>query len=227
MGTMAQEKRVFLVRHAESTNNVAKGTLSRTLGRLRPPSSRDEAWQLLSLLTFPMDSELSADGRIMLERQREACAALAAREAIEVVLHSPLRRAADTAAGLFPDLRRVEDADVYEKSLAEHAGLTSLDARVRSFRERLAQRPELCLAVVGHSAFFRCLVPEMAARRDDLRNVSVWRVTCAADGQCRELELEVPGWNGGVQSGPVGGAENAAAAGAARAAQPGVQVGNR
>ena len=80
------KKVVLLVRHAESTNNVAKGTLSRTLGRFRPPASLDEVGQLLSLLTFPMDSELSAAGRMMLERQREACTALAAREAIEVVL---------------------------------------------------------------------------------------------------------------------------------------------
>ena len=159
----ASERTVFLIRHAESTNNVAKQALRRTVCRCRPPRSIDETSQLLSLLRLPMNTPLSRLGLQMIAEQREPCLELARREQIAVILHSPLKRARDTASGLFGDAAPLEvEPLMYEKALSEHAVMRSLRRRVLRFQARLQERRgDSAIAIVGHSAFFRCLVPEL------------------------------------------------------------------
>ena len=162
LNRMAQQcKTIILVRHAESTNNVAKQTLKRTRRLERWPVG-NEWQQLRSLLSFPMDTPLSSNSDAMLQWQRKAMCASAEqqwRAQVQVVLHSPLQRARRTAEGLFGggSLELIEVSGIYEKSLAEHAGLRSLRQRTTSFTAALLERPEECIAVVGHSAFFRDL----------------------------------------------------------------------
>ena len=97
----------------------------------------------------------------MLQEQRIAIGACEffTTHGVQVVVHSPLQRARRTAEALFGggSLELIEDSTIYEKSLAEHAGLRSLRQRTTSFTAALLQRPEERIAVVGHSAFFRDL----------------------------------------------------------------------
>ena len=157
-----QRKTIILVRHGESTNNVAKRTLKRTLRLERWPVG-NEWQQLRSLLSFPMDTPLSSNGEAMLQKQRiaiEASGFFSMHGAqVQIVLHSPLQRARRTGEALFGggSLELIEDSAIYEKSLAEHAGLRSLRQRTTSFTAALLERPEECIAVVSHSAFFRDL----------------------------------------------------------------------
>lgn len=200
---MPDDKTIILVRHAESTNNVAKRTLKRTLSGAWPDASRGEWSQLASLLTFPMDTPLSSDGEAMLAAQRKELdtSGLVAAEKLELVLHSPLRRARETAVALFGSSGTVplrEEPTIFEKDLAEHAGLSSLRRRTAAFTAALLALPERRVAVVGHSAFFRDLqfaADERSFDKKQLLNVSVWRATLgAADGRWRGLELLLPGW---------------------------------
>ena len=188
------DRTIVLIRHGESTNNVAKNTLSRTLKKFRPPHSTKEAVQLASLLMFPMNSPLSHSGRHAVDERKSVCCQMASDERLEIVLHSPLTRAKDTAS-MFAGALPLEQLDhLYEKSLSEHASLRSLQQRVDSFTRELLQRPESRMAIVGHSGFFRCMVGEALSRRKhELGNLSVWRVVLGADGVWRDLELLLPG----------------------------------
>lgn len=198
---MCLRKTVYLIRHAESTNNNAKLTLRRTLKRCACPRSCHELVQLCSLLTLPMDSPPSAAGVRMIEEQRADV--LAHLPVQSVVIHSHLRRARQTAVGLFGSSSAAAlevDPELYEKALSEHAGLRSLKRRVRAFQARLRQRSESVLVIVGHSAFFRALVPELHGRKRELGNLSVWRLTLGPDGDFDDLELVLPGWIEGVRA---------------------------
>ena len=140
----------------------------------------------------------------MISEQRAGCVAIARDEKVEVILHSHLRRASDTAAGLFAGVPSAGvplecDRKLFEKSLSEHAGFRSLPARVGNFRARLLHRSESVLVIVGHSAFFRMLVPELSARKEDLGNLSVWRASLEPSGAFGPLDLVIPGWHDGVR----------------------------
>lgn len=49
----------------------------------------------------------------------------------------------------------MEHESIYEKDISEHFGLINMNLRINLFKEWLINRPESCIAVVGHSAFFR------------------------------------------------------------------------
>ena len=183
---MTESKTIFLVRHAESTNNVSKRLAKDALKCGRLPTAAE--WQLIRpMFGFPMDSELSDAGRAQAAGQRSLLDQndFVRREHIEVVLHSPLTRASETANALFDGADMVSGeplalelcAEIYEKNLSEHAGWSSMATRCRAFEQLLRQRPERILCVVGHSAFFRGL-----GCVGHVENTSVWKATLKEDG---------------------------------------------
>ena len=101
-------KVVWLVRHAESENNVSKKTFASTLGSWRLPHSYAQWSAIGALALVRMNTPLSVKGVAQTRAQRKALddAGFVAREHIEVVLHSPLQRAQDTCRALFSDLAR-------------------------------------------------------------------------------------------------------------------------
>ena len=54
-------KTIYLVRHAESENNVSKRAFKESLGKLRPPSWTQIA-TMAPMVTFPMNTALSERG---------------------------------------------------------------------------------------------------------------------------------------------------------------------
>ena len=57
----AGNKTIYLIRHAESENNVSKGAFRESLGRRRPPSWA-QARAMAPMLAFPMNTPLSQRG---------------------------------------------------------------------------------------------------------------------------------------------------------------------
>lgn len=195
-------KKVILVRHGESTNNAAKRTWSRTFGSFHLPSTWAELGQVASMTTFPMDSALTADGVTMIEKQRMAFQDIMRSSGTTRVIHSHLQRAKQTAEGLCAGdagLELEQCPILFEKSLAEYSRMRSFPTRVSQFKRMLASRPEERVALVGHSAFFRKLVPQMQARKEDVGNVSVWKMDLMHDGTWQNVELLVPGWMDGLK----------------------------
>jgi len=204
-------KKIILIRHAESTNNASKRTFSRTFGSFHLPSTWHQVWQVASLAALPMDSALTADGLCMIERQRDAFQQVMKSSGTTTIIHSHLQRARHTAQGLctgWSDASLEESPALYEKSLAEYARVRSFPDRVDEFKRSLASRSEERIALVGHSGFFRKLVPQMQERRLDVGNVSVWTAELLLDGSWQNVQLLLPGWlNGLEQWDPVAHAE--------------------
>ena len=56
-----RSKTIYLIRHAESENNVSKRAFRESLGRRRPPSWA-QVRAMAPMLTFPMNTPLSQTG---------------------------------------------------------------------------------------------------------------------------------------------------------------------
>ena len=187
-GEGEQGKTVWLVRHAESENNVSKRTFRSTFGSGRLPTTRAEWVSVGQLPLVRMDTPLSAHGRRQAEAQRAVldAADFVARERPELVLHSPLVRARDTCLTLFgggggPAVEQFDE--LYERSISEHLWRSWLQPRVARFTAHLLSRPERRIVAVGHSSFFE----EMCGAV--MNNVSVWRATLSAAGEWRDVTL--------------------------------------
>lgn len=109
-------KCIFLIRHAESVNNLAKREARaawRGLKRLQSLPTGEQWGHIASLCSFPMDTDLSGDGEDMVHRLRgvlEESNFLAAHN-IDLIVHSPLIRARRTCHGLFREPLRPADSD--------------------------------------------------------------------------------------------------------------------
>mmetsp|Transcript_50734 Transcript_50734/g.120604 ORF Transcript_50734/g.120604 Transcript_50734/m.120604 type:complete len:206 (+) Transcript_50734:146-763(+) len=176
---MPESKTIFLIRHAESKNNVDKREakqLFRQLLRGRLPSCQ-QLRHVMALLRVDMNSGLSEDGQAQVVKQhcilREANFVEA--NGVQLIAHSPLTRAEETFQGLFSDATatpKMLHAELFEKDIAEHIHWRRLDDRVARFETWLEDRPESSIVLVGHSAFFRAMVPGLK-----ISNVDVWKVS--------------------------------------------------
>ncbi len=186
----AANQTVYLVRHAESENNVSKAAYRDSLKRLRLPTwTQTRAMAPMAL--FPMDTELSEEGRRQVAEQRRRLdeADFAAASGIQLVVHSPLIRAKNTCVGLFGDTKApiVEHSELYERSKWEHLRPSAIVPRVARFVGWLQARDERRVAVVGHSSFFREMTGGVM-----LDNCSVWRFTLTTDGAWEDSEQMFP-----------------------------------
>lgn len=189
-----ESKVIFLIRHAESQNNVAKRDTANVFRRWQRghwswPNATE--WSsMTSLLAIPMDTDLSPDGIQQAQALQQHLQQLrfVETEGIQLIVHSHLIRARRTchtvfAAHLPPSLSLslshdaptttipiVQHDAIYEKSITEHMGTADLAQRTQAFVEWLRQRPETRLVVVGHSAFFRELLRGHTAVNGDDTN---------------------------------------------------------
>lgn len=125
-------------------------------------------------------------------------------QGIELVAHSPLRRARQTCLGALgcvsanatsderkvSQVRRVVELDALrEKTPAEWlpGGQTGLDRRIDEFESWLASQPEASIAIVGHSQFFK----RMLRLAYKFENCDVWECefSLAADGGTLDAPL--------------------------------------
>jgi len=193
---MASNKQILLVRHAESCNNVAKRELLGAMfGLFSARIPTIEHFRHMSyLMTMPLDAELSQVGQqqIIARRQQIAAAALLEKYGVELIVHSPMKRAKETCMGLFEGLHLTipieENENIFEKCPTEYLGCTSIYKRIKSFTDWLLQRPEHSIVVVGHSAFFKLML-----RSDKMQNVEVRRATLSSAGQWTDLGVVIAG----------------------------------
>lgn len=146
-------KKVYLVRHAQSLQNVA--TANFFLG--------GQVQALGDLIRLGYDAALSDAGRKQLQ---DASSTLSKAEqgfgeqrGVELVAHSPLQRAAHTAAALFPRFaqhqKMVELPQLHERTITEYFFPALMEARIQHVRRWLEGRPEKVIALVGHGQFFK------------------------------------------------------------------------
>lgn len=171
--TTSDSKVVFLVRHAESLQNVAMRRLSRC-----------DCGALPAFVTLGQDPALSPVGVGMLDGCEPAARALLAGRQIELVVHSPLQRARQTAEHLFggSGVQMVELENAYELTAQEYLiCLLSIDQRLRAVERWLAARRERVIVLVGHEHFFK----RALNRHEGIPNVGC--VQCSCDAQTGRL----------------------------------------
>lgn len=169
-------KTVYLIRHAESEENRRLGSLKsvgRALRSFSLPSSSDVSTGMEFFhFAAQVNSNISSVGeqQILEMSQKLQEANFLREQGIELVLHSPLERARQTCKGLLgclaPDLKRdpvnrVEELDfLREKYPSEWipGNYQSFADRIQMFESWLDEQPERCVAVVGHSQYFKAML---------------------------------------------------------------------
>lgn len=165
-------RRIYLVRHAESQNNVAKRDAFRAWQKwsrsIWDSPSRQEWHSISTLFAVPMDTDLSPAGEQMTHALRNILQTsnFLQDNQIELIVHSPLIRARRTCLNVFEELVQnsgntipiIKHDDIFEKNISEHVGMADMSQRTVNFIQWLLERPEKNIVVVGHSAFFRDLL---------------------------------------------------------------------
>lgn len=190
-------KKVILIRHGESVNNVDKREAKLAFNNLTSFVSLPSFSQLRSassLVSVPMNSPLSPNGhkmvsnlRIVLERTN-----FMSRQEVELIIHSSLTRAKQTCYGLFSSdlgISILENENIYEKDIAETLGISDITHRIEAFKQFILERKEKCIVVVGHSAFFRKLVGSSIR----MKNCEVQEVILSPQTGCMPIGILVEG----------------------------------
>eukprot|EP00931_Biecheleriopsis_adriatica_P068740 TRINITY_DN42650_c0_g1_i1.p1 TRINITY_DN42650_c0_g1~~TRINITY_DN42650_c0_g1_i1.p1 ORF type:complete len:262 (-),score=50.20 TRINITY_DN42650_c0_g1_i1:23-757(-) len=175
-------KIIYLVRHAESMENVRVRAFDRACRDLRQrhaPACQDVC-SALQLVCFDVDAPLSSFGESQLEdvkAQLEQSDFFAEAD-LQLVVYSSRSRAVRTCNVLFGNLDRVP-----RKAMPEIIERTPYEAlwsneqfeqRVHFFKEWLSTSPEQRIAIVGHCQFFAKLLGK-SCRQRYLGNVEVKR----------------------------------------------------
>jgi len=177
-------KTVYLIRHAESDENRRLGSLKRIFTSCPNKSDLVASMELLNVQA-QIDSDVSEVGR----RQINQLGARLKKEnfveekGIQLVAHSPLKRARQTSEGMLRCVTSRPDVTTEEDSTADGAKTNSVSRvveleilkertpiewlptnyvsftkRIASFEQWLGEQPEDVIAIVGHSQYFRSML---------------------------------------------------------------------
>jgi len=176
------KKKILLVRHAESIENVriraAKSTWTRMRSFMLPKLS--EIGSTLMLLKFENDANLSDNGKEMALAMQDVITKNGLFETLkpELIIYSPLIRAKKTFQLMIqPLLPQVESQclDILaEQSISEHVySQANFRERVSRFESWLDEREEKIVLIVGHSKFFRHMLGN-ACSVQKFSNCDIW-----------------------------------------------------
>jgi len=194
-------KTVYLIRHAESDENRRLASLSKSvkgLGRFRLPRKADLVASI-ELINLPaqIDSDVSPVGKAQINALGRQIARdnFAKKMGIQLVAHSPLKRARQTSEGMLgcvtpnPNVTTEQDYSAEGKKaptvgrvvelpiLKERTPLEwmpkmydAFTKRIAEFEKWLGEQPEDVIAIVGHSQYFK----SMLGLPKKFKNCDVW-----------------------------------------------------
>lgn len=206
----APKKTIYLIRHAESEENVKMHGLQEvgtSLFERRLPTSDDvnKSMQFIySGATGDTDSELSPQGKeqikelfqILDEDSQKNMHSLI--NDVDIIGHSPLIRARETCYGAFGLDKNDEHENVVELACLEEANAweTVVQGRKNTVHKRIEelkvwvenQTDASTIALVGHSEYFMIMLG--ISRAEKFWNCDVWRVQYQYGGRWSGLELK-------------------------------------
>lgn len=196
-------KTVFLIRHAQSDENRRLASLTNTfkgLARFKLPQKSDVVASC-ELLNVPaqIDSDVSPEGKAQIDALGKQIEKdnFVQKMGIQLVAHSPLKRARQTSHGMLkcvtpsskPGVTLEEDYSAHGEKAASVGRVVELpvlsertplewlpvnhDAftkRISEFETWLGDQPEDVIAIVGHSQYFK----SMLGLPKKFKNVDVW-----------------------------------------------------
>lgn len=181
-------KRIYLIRHTESQNNVVHRKLRNATG------SVEKIKLAASLAYLGFDSDCSPDGYVMLDAQKQILeeSQFLSENQIQLILHSSLVRAKTTCKLLFAGFAScppiLEKPGIHEKAGYEYLDASHLEARASAFKKYLLhERREESICVVAHSGFFQVLLD----RPDPISNCEVLVCTLLDHGEFDKSSLRV------------------------------------
>eukprot|EP00912_Choanoflagellata_sp_UC4_P002047 UC4_evm3s1308 len=195
-------KTLYLVRHAESEENVKVRAVTSGWNRTRRFRGFFTPYELLQgirLLACNTNAKLSQAGELQLIEQRRRIDAQnfsAQSVGAEVIVHSPLIRAKRTAYRLFVegfDKSQVQSPtpvyeirDLTERKPYEYIFNGPFNNRISRLITWLQKRPEQCLIIVGHGQFFK----RMLGVEWKFRNVDIFKTDFEVEtGSFSNIEL--------------------------------------
>lgn len=194
-------KTVYLIRHAESDENRRLASLTtclKGLGKLKLPQ-KDDVMASLELVKVQeqIDSNVSPDGREQIEQLGNVIAQdnFVEKMGIQLVAHSPLKRARQTSLGMLgcvtpqigvsldddpsaegkqaPSVQRVVELPILKERTPMEWLPINHDAftkRIAEFEKWIGEQPEDVIAIVGHSQYFK----SMLGLPKKFKNCDVW-----------------------------------------------------
>jgi broad specificity phosphatase PhoE len=146
-------KTLYLIRHAESLQNVAVKRLT----------DQGDLSALLPIIRIGHDAALSELGESQLLPAQEFLkknewTPRPGEGKPQLIVHSPLLRAKQTAMGLFNGCDSIPIMELHclvERTAFEYLYVTPLDTRISQANEWLRSRSEETIVIVGHGQFFR------------------------------------------------------------------------
>lgn len=146
-------KTLYLIRHAESLQNVAVKRLT----------DHGELSAVPSIIRLGENAPLSDLGESQLLPANEflRChnwAPRAGAKTPDLIVHSPHTRAKQTAAGLFKGCETVPMMELhclYERTAFEYLYIRPLDYRIAQANAWLRERSEETIVMIGHGQYFR------------------------------------------------------------------------
>jgi len=206
----APKKTIYLIRHAESEENVKMHGLQEvgvSLYERRLPSSGDvnNSLQFIySGATGDTDSDLSPQGKeqvkelfqVLDEESQKSFHSLI--NDVDMIGHSPLIRARETCYGAFGLDKNDEHENVVELKCLEEATpwetvvqgrKNTVHKRIEELNEWIENQTEAStIALVGHSEYFMIMLG--ISRAEKFWNCDVWRVQYQSGGRWSGLELK-------------------------------------
>jgi phosphohistidine phosphatase SixA len=146
-------KTIYLIRHAESLQNVAMSRMS-----------RGDVKAGLAVAQLGHDAPLSQEGYNQIKNAKQKLSQMNYSPGgdnspvPELVLHSNLERARETAMGIFPkdgSIPLLELPFIFERTIFEYAMPSGLGTRIQNLHTWLCSREESVVAIVGHGQFFK------------------------------------------------------------------------
>jgi broad specificity phosphatase PhoE len=219
-GNNKKPKTVYLIRHAETQENVRMNAfhdIGRALqkGRLPSANSMKLGTEFVGMtLGGKHDSKLSKRGKQQVLQLQSILRDNQLYDELDLIVHSPLRRAKETCYGIFhltADMRPQDLPDTgddtvpFDKKIPpveELASLTEVTQwelktqgqrpvrkRIQAFHEWLDGLEESVetIAIVGHSEYFMI----MLALNRKFMNCDVWKATYGGNGTWTDLNNEV------------------------------------
>ena len=211
-------KTVYLIRHAESLENVAyKGArrlqAAYTSRKLPQPYDVVDAFQLMFKMFRPSvtNAALSDFGRHQVEQLHGNLVRDKFWEPLRqdaVIVHSPLQRAKQTAYGALwgpqhmddagppgnenvfelSSLKEVNPAEIIIDALTPWARQKTVDYRIHDLEEWIQSRPEDTIVLVGHSVYFK----RMLNLPKTFDNCDVWQAKYQTNGEASKEQGELP-----------------------------------
>ncbi|KAG7359633.1 histidine phosphatase superfamily branch 1 protein [Nitzschia inconspicua] len=212
-------KTIYLIRHAETEENVRmKGfhDVGKALKNRQMPTPND--WKLGSefvgmTLKGVTDSHLSSRGQRQVLQLKSILDDNGLLDEVDLIAHSPLRRAKETCYGIFGLAAGISDDDMtttatttektktnkpvvelsclQEITQLEHLtqGKRAVRKRINSFERWIESQGEdvSTIAIVGHSEYFMI----MLGVSEKFKNCDVWKAVYEPGGKWTVLENEV------------------------------------